>query len=567
VAQSRARLGMYFVGNQDTLADTKHWNRLLSDLQSRNRIGKYMPLCCPKHPRICLNAEPKDTCQVIAQGICGEPCGQLMACGEHRCQRRCHGGDEHHNICKEKVEDTCSEGHAISRLCFQAAANVKCRTCEKIAQEEREKARKEWEERESRARKDCEQQCKAIRQRPPQPTRVDLKKHGEDAVEFIRVVDRTERYVQADHGRPIIVSRIEKLVNPQLEARFYEAKMKLKSGAAECRMMALWHGTGEGGVEGIPRTGFRLPDWSEENMFGQGAYFATDSSKSAQEMYTKGTHCLILCDVLLGKACEVPGLSSQHPLAKHVKRSKKGRLFLDVDLIKVRGAGFDSVFAPRNTRDKAGVQYDEMIVYDPAQALPRYIVHFNGGSAQSMPAWRGNAGNAGCRTLKAADIGSHDSRELREFNMAAAQYMRLLRTGKEVSQVDVYENPAVQAKFQAKEEEFRTAGKPTQPVWVFHGTPNSDNIPKICSGGFLVGGQDGHPIQNGAAHGQGVYTAKGPGTPMGYAQGTSAVILCLSLPGITGAQGTDDSWAPNGDWMIFKTSGQVWPRYVVHYCS
>jgi len=40
---------------------------------------------------------------------------------------------------------------------------------------------------------------------------------------------------------------------------------------------------------------------------------------------------------------------------------------------------------------------------------------------------------------------------------------------------------------------------------VFHGTAAS-NVQSICSGGFKVGGQDGHPVVNGVAFGQGVYT-------------------------------------------------------------
>lgn len=36
-------------------------------------------------------------------------------------------------------------------------------------------------------------------------------------------------------------------------------------------------------------------------MFGKGLYFATDSSKSAQNVYTKGSEKLLLCNVLLGK--------------------------------------------------------------------------------------------------------------------------------------------------------------------------------------------------------------------------------------------------------------------------
>ena len=126
--------------------------------------------------------------------------------------------------------------------------------------------------------------------------------------------------------------------------------------------------------------------------------------------------------------------------------------------------------------------------------------------------------------------------------MAAAQYMRLLgNSAKPVTQVDVYDSSALANKFNQKETEFKAAGKPTTKVWVFHGTPATENVPKICTGGFRVGGQDGHPIVNGAVHGQGVYTAKGPQTPEGYAKDSKQVILCLALPGKPGAKGVDDS--------------------------
>ena len=87
----------------------------------------------------------------------------------------------------------------------------------------------------------------------------------------------------------------------------------------------LFHGTSVDGVKGICENGFRLPEWSDDNMFGQGAYFATDSSKSAQELYTKGSNRIMLCEVLLGKACEVTGLKDKYPLRKHLKRSTISR--------------------------------------------------------------------------------------------------------------------------------------------------------------------------------------------------------------------------------------------------
>ncbi len=45
-------------------------------------------------------------------------------------------------------------------------------------------------------------------------------------------------------------------------------------------------------------------------MFGQGIYFATDSSKSGQEIYTKGSHKLLLCDVLIGNCKMVTSADS-----------------------------------------------------------------------------------------------------------------------------------------------------------------------------------------------------------------------------------------------------------------
>jgi len=301
--------------------------------------------------------------------------------------------------------------------------------------------------------------------------------------------------------------------------------MKLKSGAAECRMMELWHGTGEGGVEGIPRTGFRLPDWSEENMFGQGAYFATDSSKSAQEIYTKGTHCLILCDVLLGKACEVPGLSSKHELKKHVKRSKKRRLYLDVDLKKVRGAGFDSVFAPRNTRDKAGVQFDEMIVYDPAQALPRYVVHFTQDSFTVSTTGITASKGIVRHTLKPKrEFDPTDELDM-HFRVAESIFMRL-GSGRKLDSVTYVINPKLLLEFEKKQKQLAAAKKPAEIVLAFHGTRKEETIENIVTDNFnvaFIGSQT-----DSGWWGRGFYFSENVGLSLAY--GTN-LLLCRLLPG------------------------------------
>jgi hypothetical protein len=88
----------------------------------------------------------------------------------------------------------------------------------------------------------------------------------------------------------------------------------------------------------------------------------------------------------------------------------------------------------------------------------------------------------------------------------------------------------------------------------------------MCNG-FLVGGA-GVQVANGTAYGQGVYSATGPNTPMGYAKSSNEVILAMAVKGkhTSGSQTAgSDSWSPKQDWMIFAKGEQLHPTYVVHY--
>mmetsp|Transcript_15238 Transcript_15238/g.28994 ORF Transcript_15238/g.28994 Transcript_15238/m.28994 type:complete len:95 (-) Transcript_15238:145-429(-) len=85
--------------------------------------------------------------------------------------------------------------------------------------------------------------------------------------------------------------------------------------------------------------------------------------------------------------------------------------------------------------------------------------------------------------------------------------------------------------------------------------------------GFKIGGRDVE-IRNGSVHGQGVYCATGSSTPLSYGGG-QVVILAEALPGHRGATEGDrtaDSWTPTScpDWIIFRSSSQLLPRYVVY---
>ena len=169
--------------------------------------------------------------------------------------------------------------------------------------------------------------------------------------------------------------------------------------------------------------------------------------------------------------------------------------------------------------------------------------------------------------IKAHELGSAHTKELFEFNFATGQYMRLLGTSaQQVKQVDVYESKPVQDAYERLKAQFSARGL-KEEIWVFHGTSSAATVQSICTGGFKVAGQPGGPpIANGAVYGHGIYAATGPRTPMGYGQGSRSVILCLALPGKRGTrQEVDDSWYPRDDWVVFKTSAQLLPKYVVHF--
>ena len=151
------------------------------------------------------------------------------------------------------------------------------------------------------------------------------------------------------HNTNLKVVKIEKVVNEKLELAFEKAVTQ----GSGTRVVQKFHGTSDEAVESIIKDGFRMP--AHPGMYGRGIYFATDSTKSAQ--YSGNSNKLLLCKVHLGKS-------------RVEKRANS-----DLCKQKVKGEGFDSVFAPRGS----AVINDEFIVYDSAQAVVEYIIHYQTG--------------------------------------------------------------------------------------------------------------------------------------------------------------------------------------------
>ena len=191
-------------------------------------------------------------------------------------------------------------------------------------------------------------------------------------------------------------------------------------------------------------------------------------------------------------------------------------------------------------------------------------------------------------------------RESIEWNVSVKQFERLVGTsgGKsanslasgrrapEVVAVDVIEVDALVDQYHGLRSAFSSAGRPTDEVWVFHGT-SSAALYDIAAKGFAVGGATaGVDVRNGTVHGSGVYTAIGPDTPIGYctaavprcrvggsgasrkAEAFKAVVLARATPGQRGdvdGRGGVDSWYPRGDWAVFRRGEQLLPVYIVYF--
>ncbi|KAJ3048283.1 hypothetical protein HK097_010706, partial [Rhizophlyctis rosea] len=371
-------------------------------------------------------------------------------------------------------------------------ANRNCKVCAKgrKAREELEKAaiRRKQEEVKKQIAKELEKldaQLKSGTYSSVIRTNVDPKK---DASEFNEMKDLVERYTQPEHGVYYKVNKVEKVTNLELERKYWSERAQMVDPARD--PLRKFHGTSEEGVSGIIATGFRLPDASKNNMYGQGIYFATDSSKSGQHIYTKGSNCLLVCDVLIGKELTVD------------------RDMKDMNLAKIRKMKYDSMYAARGTKATGGVLFDEYIIYAPELALPRYIVHFHSASndikatrLQLSKTMKPNQPYAFVEITPTREIHQHEA----EFALCDSRFKRYQSkygngAAYQVTKVKRVENPKLRAAYKALRARFKSESIPYEQIYVFHGTAEKNIEPILCEG-FKIGGEE-VPIAVGALRGK-----------------------------------------------------------------
>ncbi|KAJ3044880.1 NFX1-type zinc finger-containing protein 1 [Rhizophlyctis rosea] len=431
VASSRARCGVYFFGNGHCFAANgqgkkeNHWGPLIETMKGLNRYGVDMPLTCATHPSIPL---------------------PVRSAENHRVANK---------ICK-----VCEKGRKLDKEREEQARRLQLEEVKKqIAEKVRELDRKAADS----------SKIEVVR------TVLDPKANAHD---FNQMKDLVEKYIQPAHGVYFTVVKVERVVNLELERRFWEARKSMIDPVPE--PVQKFHGTSDEGVVGITTNGFNLPAADKNNMFGQGIYFATDSSKSGQSMYTKGSNCLLVCDVLLGKV-----LTAEKDLPCH------GTYIVHFRPHSVK-ANFNQL-NPILARNKLPGQPYAFKIIEPGRAISEFEPIF-----------------ALC-----------DSRFKRY------QHLHNTGTNYHVTKVKYIINPMLETAYSKIEREFKAKGLETEEIYVFHGT-DEKNIEPILREGFKIGGQE-VKMAVGAMHGPGVYLAVNSAISVGYARGGKSMLMAKVL--------------------------------------
>ncbi|UJR33622.1 hypothetical protein I4U23_021057 [Adineta vaga] len=125
VALSRARCGLFVIGNMTMLAEVDDmWKKICKSLSDSNEIGKGLCLSCRRHSKEKFIADKAESFSQRPEGGCNKPCDVRLKCG-HQCQLMCHNYDFEHReiVCRKKCEEILSCTHACTKRCHATNPN------------------------------------------------------------------------------------------------------------------------------------------------------------------------------------------------------------------------------------------------------------------------------------------------------------------------------------------------------------------------------------------------------------------------------------------------------------
>ncbi len=175
VAQSRAKCGLYYVGNLKVFTGIDNnvkngvspgdaenkvqpvkdnvWKRMIQNMKASGRVGHAIVAQCPDHPNLSkydgitsrfyfilytypliLNlrhrVQSSDELMKLVNHevvLCQEICNVTKTCELHKCQLACSAPCHYHDFCNDKVKDKCQAGlHDLVRQCNQKMEDLNC---------------------------------------------------------------------------------------------------------------------------------------------------------------------------------------------------------------------------------------------------------------------------------------------------------------------------------------------------------------------------------------------------------------------------------------------------------
>ncbi|KAM4026833.1 NFX1-type zinc finger-containing protein 1-like [Anomaloglossus baeobatrachus] len=129
VALSRARIGLYCIGNMQMLSKVPLWKKIHDVLTENGQIGKELKVQCVNHPNTTTYLSSSEDFANVPEGGCMVPCDYRLDCG-HVCALYCHPYDPKHLQIKcEKpcLKTPCKKGHKCKKICSEP-----CGDCQEL---------------------------------------------------------------------------------------------------------------------------------------------------------------------------------------------------------------------------------------------------------------------------------------------------------------------------------------------------------------------------------------------------------------------------------------------------